>query len=211
MLNGATGAMAPGAVDAEVVFLGGLAARDGPLAEGLARTLGRPVANLGAANAGPDYYLARAQDLKALARSRAAVVQITGADRLSNPFYTVHPRRNDRFLAATPALTRLFPGVDLTEIHFTRHLLMVLEAADPRAFAQVQAGLQAAWTARMRQLLRLLPKVRVLVALPEGGGQTGPKLVTTGMLDALQPEVSAVICDRPDAGPLQDRIARALG
>ncbi len=194
-----------------IVLLGSFAAAgDATAVAGLERALGIPVQTLGALNAGPDYYLARPGDLGLIARARAAVVQLVGADRLSNPFYTVHPRRNDRFLAATPALTRLFPMVDLTEIHFTRHLLMVLEASDPDRFATVRAALQTTWTARMRQLFGYLPAVRVLLALPEGAGQTGPNLVTRGMLDDVAPEVSVVITGQPGEAPVPDLIARAL-
>ncbi|HLQ19378.1 MAG TPA: DUF6473 family protein, partial [Tabrizicola sp.] len=62
--------------------------------------LGRPVANLGGLNAGPDFYLTDPAALDVAARAQVAVVQVTGAEALSNPFYTVHSRRNDRFLAA---------------------------------------------------------------------------------------------------------------
>ena len=84
-----------------------------PFADLVEQALGQPVANLGAQNAGPDFYLADRATLDIAARARVAVVQVTGADTLSNPFYTVHARRNDRFLAASPALRDLYPEVCL--------------------------------------------------------------------------------------------------
>ena len=124
--------------------------------------LGRSVANLGGLNAGPDFYLSDPAALDIAAGARAAVVQITGAEASSNAFYSVHSRRNDRFLAATPALRALFPQVDFTEIHFTRHLLQVLRRADAGAFDQVELALRQNWLAKMRLLLAGLPARRVL-------------------------------------------------
>lgn len=117
------------------------------------RALDHPVANLGGLNAGPDFYLSDPAALAVAARARVAVVQVTGAEALTNPYYSVHSRRNDRFLAATPALRALFPTVDFAEVHFTRHLLQVLERSDPAACAQVVSGLKEAWMGRMRRLL----------------------------------------------------------
>ncbi|OYW56142.1 MAG: hypothetical protein B7Z31_10555 [Rhodobacterales bacterium 12-65-15] len=143
----------------------------------LQQATGMPVANLGAMNAGPDFYLSDPDTLKLAARARLAVVQLTGADTISNPYYIVHARRNDRFLAATPALMTLFPEVDFSEISFTRHLLSVLSATDPARFTLVRAVLQANWIAAMRQLLAHLPLRRVLLWLadappPPGAGRS---------------------------------------
>lgn len=161
-----------------------------------------PVANLGAVNAGPDFYLSDPGILHVAARARLAVVQITGADAITNPFYIVHARRNDRFLAATPALTALYPEVDFSEINFTRHLLSVLIDTDPVRFATVRAGLQANWIAAMRQLLAHLPLRRVLVWLADTpppdralglDRHGGPALVDRSMLSALRPAVLGLV------------------
>jgi len=122
----------------------------------LEQALGLPVANLAALNAGPDLYLGDPATLEIAGKARVAVVQITGAETLTNPLYTVHSRRNDRFLAATPALRDLYPDVDFTEIHFTRHLLMVLQRTDPLRFDRVLGVLQATWLQRMVALLAAL-------------------------------------------------------
>ncbi|WP_333817649.1 DUF6473 family protein [Tabrizicola sp.] len=162
--------------------------------------LGRPVANLGGLNAGLDFYLSDPATLDIASGARAAVVQITGAEALSNPFYTVHGRRNDRFLAATPALRALFPQMDFAEIHFTRHLLQVLQRSDAVAFGQVVRDLQRNWLAGMRQLLARLPARRVLLWLADTapreqaeGLDLAPLFIDRQMLAALTPEVSALI------------------
>lgn len=168
----------------------------------LQQATGMPVANLGAMNAGPDFYLSDPDTLKLAARARLAVVQLTGADTISNPYYIVHARRNDRFLAATPALMTLFPEVDFSEISFTRHLLSVLSATDPARFTLVRAVLQANWIAAMRQLLAHLPLRRVLLWLADAPPPEvalgldragGPALVDRAMLAALRPATTALV------------------
>lgn len=168
--------------------------------------LGQPVANLGGLNAGPDFYLSDPAALEIAARARVAVVQVTGAEALTNPYYSVHSRRNDRFLAATPALRALFPTVDFAEIHFTRHLLLVLERSDPDAFARVVADLKAVWLDRMRTLLVRLPGRRVLLWLadapPPDRAQAldpAPPFIDRAMLEALGQEVDQVVIATPSA------------
>ncbi len=178
---------------------------------------GCPVANLGGLNAGPDFYLADPAALQVAAGARVAVVQVTGAEAMSNPFYTVHSRRNDRFLAATPALTALFPDVEFTDIHFTRHLLMVLRRAGPDRFATVVAGLKANWLSRMRALLAQLPDRRVLLWLAETGPQRvaedldpafAPLFVDAAMVRSLRRSVSAVVEAVPSAAARAEGLCR---
>jgi hypothetical protein len=161
--------------------------------------LGRPVANLGGLNAGPDFYLSDPATLEVAARAAVVVVQVTGAEALSNRFYTVHNRRNDRFLAATPALRALFPEVDFTDIHFTHHLLQVLDRTDAARFAVVREELRSNWLARMRSLLARLPAHCLLLWLvndtASGGdlSQGGPLFIDRDLLDSLSHEVAAII------------------
>ena len=75
------------------------------------------------------------------------VVQVMGAQNLTNRFYTVHPRRNDRFLRAAPDLQALYPEVDFTEFHFTRHLLRTLRWSSADRFEVVAEELRAVWVA----------------------------------------------------------------
>jgi hypothetical protein len=170
----------------------------------VAAATGLTVLNLGVSNGGPDAYLSDRGVLHLVSRADAAVVQLTGAETLSNPFYSVHSRRNDRFLAATPELHALFPEVDVTEIHFARHLLRVLARIDPDRFAQVVRVLKATWIARMQSLLVHLPLRRRLLWLSEvpppgcadGFGAT-PLFVDQGMLDQLRPLGGEVIVALP--------------
>jgi hypothetical protein len=178
---------------------------------------GHPVANLGGLNAGPDFYLSDRCTLEVAARARVAVLQVTGAEAQSNRFYTVHNRRNDRFLAASPELCALFPDVDFTEIHFTRHLLLVLQRTDPARFQVVVAALQANWVARMRQLLVHLPPRRVLLWLAETAPpmiadtvtSTGAApLVDAAMLAALGRSVTQLVEVVPSVSALAEGVDR---
>ena len=108
---------------------------------------GLSLVNLGLQNAGLDAYLKDPDILAVASAARVAVVQVMGAQNLSNRFYAVHPRRNDRFLHPTPLLQRMFETIDFTEFHFTRgggrrvavglglaHAGFAGAAAVPRAF-----------------------------------------------------------------------------
>jgi hypothetical protein len=191
-----------------VAFLGGSAtlgkAVARPFPALVAEAMNLPVLNLGILNGGPDAYLSDRAALHLISRAEAAVMQLTGAEALSNPFYSVHSRRNDRFLAATPELKALYPEVDVTEIHFTRHLLQVLARTDPDRFATVVRALQATWVARMQSLLVHLPLRRRLLWLsdapPPDRAETfgaAPLFVDAGMLDRLRPLAGEVIVAVP--------------
>ena len=80
----------------------------------------------GICSAGVDVFCADETVLSACNDARAVVFQVMGAHNLSNRYYTVHPRRNDRFLKASALMRNQFPEIDFTEFHFTRHLLTAL-------------------------------------------------------------------------------------
>jgi hypothetical protein len=170
----------------------------------VAAATGLPVLNLATLNGGPDAYLGDPGVLNLICRADAAVVQLTGAETLSNPYYSVHFRRNDRFLAATADLRALYPEVDFTEIHFARHLLQVLARTDADRFTTVVAALKETWVSRMQSLLVHLPLRRRLLWLadappPENAVTFGPDplFVDTGMLERLRPLAGEVILAVP--------------
>lgn len=165
----------------------------------LGRLAGVEVVNLGCVNAGPDAFLRDPGVLPVAARARAAVLQVMGAQNLSNRFYRVHPRRNDRFLGASSALRSMFPEVDFTEFHFTRHMLIALRAASPQRFEVVAEELRAVWVARMKLLLERLPRRVILLWLsvqpPPAPAQRAdlghdPMLVDAEMVAAIRPLAS---------------------
>ncbi|MDP4031545.1 MAG: DUF6473 family protein [Pseudorhodobacter sp.] len=147
--------------------------------------------NLGCMNAGLDVYVNEPAVLEIAAHAQATVVQIVGAQNLSNRFYAVHPRRNDRFLWASALLREMYPQVDFTEFHFTRHMLQTLQAVAPERFEAVAEELRACWRARMIALLDHVPGKTVLLwiadhsPLPPAAHTNlahDPILIDTGMI-----------------------------
>ena len=164
--------------------------------------LGLTMVNLGCVNAGIDVFLNEPAFAEVAAGARCTVVQIVGAHNLSNRFYTVHPRRNDRFIAASPLLKKLFRDVDFTEFDFTRHMLGALERHSAERYALVVDELRLAWTSRMQTLLTRLSARTILLwvanhppgkpaaALPL---QRDPTLVDAAMIAAVRSHASQYV------------------
>ena len=157
---------------------------------------GLRIVNLGAVNAGLDVYLKEPTLLDIARSAEAVVVQIVGAQNLSNRFYQVHRRRNDRFLGASLALRSLYPEVDFTEFSFTRHMLCSLQRNSPERFEQVAEELRQVWSARMVQLLQEVGPKTVLLWFarqrpPRPGREVDlsrdPVLVDAAMVSRLRP------------------------
>lgn len=164
--------------------------------------LNRPVVNLGCVNAGLDVFVQDHTITAMCAGAAATVVQVTGAQNLSNRFYAVHPRRNDRFLRASSLLKTIYQEVDFTEFHFTRHLLSALRRASADRFALVEQELREAWTARLKTLVSQIDGPVILLWLsghapehPETDTADGadPLFVDRAMLDEVAPFVNEVV------------------
>ena len=163
--------------------------------------LGLPVVNLGCPNAGPDAWLGDPAVMEIVGRAVVVVVQVPGAADLTNRLYAVHPRRNDRFLRASPLLQTIYRGVDFTDFSFTRHLLQSLHAAGEARFALVAEELRTAWMARMGALLARVPGRKVLLWMadhapgPRRDVPLGePVLVDAAMMETVGEQADAVVC-----------------
>lgn len=163
---------------------------------------GLRIVNFGCLNAGVDVFLNDAEVLAACRRGLATVVQILGAHNMTNRYYAVHPRRNDRFLRASGLMKAIFREVDFTEFNFTRHMLSTLQAASPEKFAILAEELKAAWVARMRLLLARLGGRSVLLWMadhpPAEEGEPlrldcDPLLVDRAMIQAVAAQTSAYV------------------
>lgn len=163
--------------------------------------LGLPVVNFGCMHAGVSAFSDEDAVLAACAEAEVTVIQIMGAANMSNRLYTVHPRRNDRFLKASAALRALYPQVDFTDYNFTRHLLTALDAADAAAFAAVRDELREAWLGRMRLLLRRIGGRVVLLWMSarrpdqDGASPAGrdPLFIDGALIGALAEDVADVV------------------
>ena len=173
-----------------------------PFPDLIEQELGLPVANLGCMNAGPDVFLNEAAVTQIAAQASVTVVQILGAQNLSNRYYAVHPRRNDRFLGATPLLRTIFPRVDFTEFNFTRHMLMSLQSASADKFEVVAEELRAAWVTRMKLLLSRLGRRVILVWVSDQPPPSptrrvdlarNPLLIDSEMINAIRAPVAGYV------------------
>ncbi|RLJ40785.1 hypothetical protein BCF46_3356 [Litoreibacter meonggei] len=128
---------------------------------------GIPCANFSAMNAGVDAFVLDPSLLNLCTRSKVTIIQVMGAQNMSNRYYSVHARRNDRFLKASTILKSIYREVDFSEFSFTRHMLTTLKAVSPQRFAAIEMELRAAWFARMELMLRQINGRCVLLWLRE--------------------------------------------
>ena len=160
-----------------------------------------PVVNFGYVNAGLDVFLQEPVVLDACANAKVTVIQLIGAQNMSNRFYAVHPRRNDRFLRASTLMKTVFRDVDFTEFHFTRHMLSQMKAHHADRFAILENELKTAWIARMKTLLQKFEGPTVLLWLddhrapgrPEDPLGVDPLLVDAEMVAEIRPFATQLV------------------
>lgn len=158
--------------------------------------------NFGIPNAGVDVFVHDPFVRDAAIAASVTVVQVMGAQNMSNRFYSVHPRRNDRFVTASQLLQTIYREVDFADFHFTKHMLTNLVTVSTERFDIVRQELKQAWVARMKLLLSQISGKIVLVWLaphsPEQDEQmqdfgADPMFVTREMIDAVRAAVTDVI------------------
>lgn len=120
----------------------------------LKRRLGKPWVNLGVMQAGLTATADSPDILPVTSNARMTLVQILDAQNMPNPFYSVHPRRNDRFVSASVTVQRLFPSVDFTGSHVTGHLLGALADTAQSALQSVVSELKIAWVSRLKMIVK---------------------------------------------------------
>ena len=166
------------------------------------RETGVKCINFGCVNAGVDAFLHDPTVIDAAQAACVTVVQVMGAQNMSNRFYSVHPRRNDRFLKASNLMRQVFRDVDFTEYNFTRHLLCSLRRRSPDRYAMVVEELQEAWRARMGQLLQKIQGKTILLwaadhrpeaDMPDHDLGSDPLFVDRRMIEAMRPNVTQVV------------------
>lgn len=167
----------------------------------LEKRLSMECVNFGVVNAGVDLYLNDPTVMDLSVGGTVKVLQVMGAQNMSNRFYSVHPRRNDRFLRASERLESLYPEVDFTEFHFVRHMLGRLFDVSQDRYATVIDELRQAWVARMKNILTHLRGQVVLLwfadhPVPETAELTlddNPLFVNRDMIETLRPRVSELV------------------
>lgn len=162
--------------------------------------LGTTCINFGCVNGGVDLYAADPYLREVANSASVTVIQVTSPRNISNRFYQVHPRRNDRFVEASALLRAIYREVDFAEFNFTNHMLQRLQLISPERFLAVVEELQAAWRARMRLTLSQMSGKTILLwasgAPPQDTAldiDHDPAFVTRAMVDDLRPMVTEVV------------------
>ena len=171
-----------------------------PFVEQIGSTIETNAVNLGCINAGIDVFATDNAILDVASAAKIKIVQVMGAQNMSNRLYTVHKRRNDRFLKASQLLSMIYRDVDFTDFHFTRHFLTSLYEKSEEKFDLVRSELRVAWHARMRTLMRRLGQNTMLLWIsdrsPDGPCDIldgiDPLFVNREMLNALMEEVDTI-------------------
>ncbi|WP_371225968.1 DUF6473 family protein [Roseovarius sp. 2305UL8-3] len=189
-----------------VAFIGGTETYgkfiEAPFPDLIEQQTGVTCVNFGWPNAGVDVFLNERAILDACEGAQAVVLQLPCAQNMTNRFYSVHPRRNDRFVGPSNLMKSVFRDIDFTEFHFTRHMLNNLKAMAPERFNMIRDELQSAWVARMKLLLNRIDNRVILLwfsARHPGEGNNSadlakdPAFVTRAMLDAVRGRAAAVV------------------
>ncbi|WP_394178597.1 DUF6473 family protein [Yoonia maritima] len=170
--------------------------------------------NFGCVNGGIDAFVNDSSVMEICRKSELTVIQVMGANNLSNRFYSVHPRRNDRFLRASTVLQAIYNDVDFSQFAFTRHMLGSLHEKSPERFEIVVKELREAWSARMKNMLGQTGDRVVLLWFSDerlsdqdwttrpSQLQTDPLFITASMVDELRPLVLDVVVANPSAAAL---------
>lgn len=182
---------------------------DRPFPTLVEKELRRTCVNFGCVNGGVDAFVNDPTIMAACHDADLTVVQVMGANYLSNRFYSVHPRRNDRFLRASSVLQAIYADVDFSDFTFTRHMLGALHTRSPERFDIVVSELRAAWVARVKNMLGQIGPRTVLLwfskeELSDIAWDAHPKplaadplFITKAMIDELREYVQAVVVARP--------------
>lgn len=190
-----------------VAFVGGTETYgkyvENPFVDLVERDLNIPCLNLGAMNAGIDLFLTEDTISEICEDASHVIIQLMGAQNMSNRFYSVHSRRNDRFLSASTLLKTIYREVDFTEFAFTRHMLGTLKNVSPEKFSTVEAELKTAWSARMELYLSRIKKPKKILLwvsdrAPEMRGSPSsfggdPLFIDREMIEKLRPFADDII------------------
>ncbi len=187
-----------------LVFLGGSDVYgrfvEGPLSDHVEDKLGISCANLGCKGAGTEAFATDKDVLDIASDASAAVIQIMGAQNCSNRFYKVHPRRNDRFIKPLATLRALYPTLDFTNIHYTRHALQELSDYSPARYDLVVEELRSIWVEQMMHMLGRIKSRKILFWMGANGIDAAdpkspfdPMFVDRAMVEQVRPYADGVV------------------
>ncbi|KMW60345.1 hypothetical protein AIOL_000498 [Candidatus Rhodobacter oscarellae] len=173
-----------------------------PFPELVENATGVPSINLGCLRAGIDAFNTSPGLIDICSMAKVTVVQILGAASMSNRFFTVDPRHNERFMRASKLFKEIYPEVDFSEFDRTDHMLTALAQIGRDRLHLVRQEMQCAWVARMRTLLDQIDGKKVLLWLADHApysNETGgticrePLFVDRAMLNAVAGHADALV------------------
>lgn len=138
-----------------------------PFAQVVAEETGLAALNLGADGAGPGFFLQDADVLQLVEGAALCVLEVMGADAISNRMYSVRPRRNARLHTVSDLLRGIYPELDLDDIGQVSRLLAVLSQVDEQRFRLVENEIKNAWIGRTLTLIGTLTVPVILLWLSE--------------------------------------------
>lgn len=120
--------------------------------------------------------------------TRSCVIEAPPILQVENPYFDVHPVRNDRMVRVKRPYRLLFPDVDVAAATFVGHLWRLSDAADRGAALHMARVLRELWLEGMGDLIsRINCPVHILHFQSD---MAGPK-ITLPMLNVLR-DVAAV-------------------
>lgn len=173
-----------------------------PFVDRVQEATGLTCVNFGAINAGIDAFSNDGCVLDICSGARKTVIQIMGAQNMSNRFYSVHPRRNDRFLKPSALMQTVYREIDFSEFAFTKHLLSTIEVVTPDKFRSIVHELQEAWVARMTKMMQDIKCPKVLLWISDQppptewagpGLGSDPLFVTQDMIERVSSNAADVV------------------
>ena len=183
-----------------------------PFVSDLGLLIDRPCANFGQIGAGVDAFIRDTDVQRMCRRSSITVIQIMGAQNVSNRLYLVHPTRNDRFISPSSMMKTIFEDVEFTDYNFVQHMLSSIKQQSPDRYSIIVQELKTAWVARMKEMLANIGGRVILLWLPCKSAMLntlgeGPLYVDAQMIEELRGSIESIV--RPDLGiepndPTQD-------
>ncbi len=158
--------------------------------------------NLGCVGSSIDTFLQAKEIADLCSNAQLAVIEIMGAEAMSNRLYRVDPKNNQNLVRASRYLKALYPEIDFAVFRTVSELLTALAQTSNEKFYFVKLELHAAWVARMRTLISEIrvPAILLWIAdhepyYAETGGTVlrDPLFVDRTMIEAVRHEVVDIV------------------
>jgi len=192
--------------DEFVVFLGGDDTYgchiEEPFPALIERISGVQAFNLGCVGSSLDVFTKHMEILRLCSYAGLVVIEIMGAEAISNRLYRVDERNTQNLLRASKYLKALYSEIDFAQIATISELLTILAQTSNDRLFFVRQELQLAWVARMRGLIRQISAPVILLWISdhepffaETGGTVfrDPLFVDRTMIENLRPEVVDIV------------------